>query len=482
MESDEGERRAVGGVAEQMRFSPVCRVGYVERLHRDIRFTNSEDGVSIAFWAIGEGKPLLLLHNLGLSHAELEWNVPSMSSLYSELAKRYRLIRFDPRGSGLSGNPPNLGATTPSGVQVGMSSHEMCLDVEAVLAECSLSSVALMAISVLGPIGIEFTAKHPEMVTELILYDSMADIASSHIVPLIKAEKAVLEVQREIGQRLPYKAWEENAGPEDAGKVADIFQTNAARVTTAPVHFQLEWNAESLLGQLTTPVLIMCSRRNPQFGDGLLTDSRRLAAGISDSQLRVIDGTFTPYFADQEQVLNAIDGFLKPEDTPERLSGFRTVVFTDIVDSTKFMARVGDHEGREAMRTVEQLVSELADQHGGRVIKNLGDGSLVSFSSNTAALRFAIELQSQTDPDSLQLRVGMAAGEPIEEGGDIHGAVVAYASRVADIGDAGEIIASDSVRQLAMGKGFTFTPMGEHDLKGFEEPATVWTVTASDNE
>ena len=111
------------------------------------------------------------------------------------------------------------------------------------------------------------------------------------------------------------------------------------------------------------------------------------------------------------------------------------------------------------------------------MVKNLGDGSLVSFGSNTAALHFALEVQAETDSDSLQLRIGMAAGEPIEEGGDIHGAVVAYASRVADLGGAGEIVASDAVRQLAMGKGFEFTPMGQFDLKGFDEPANVWRVS-----
>ena len=71
----------------------------------------------------------------------------------------------------------------------------------------------------------------------------------------------------------------------------------------------------------------------------------------------------------------------------------------------------------------------------------------------------------------------MAAGEPIQEDGDIHGTVVAQASRIGDLGDAGETIVSDSVRQLAAGKGFTFEPKGEVLLKGFDEPERVWKVT-----
>lgn len=75
------------------------------------------------------------------------------------------------------------------------------------------------------------------------------------------------------------------------------------------------------------------------------------------------------------------------------------------------------------------------------------------------------------------MRVGMAAGESIHEDGDIHGAVVAQASRIAGLGEAGEVIVSDAVRQLALGKGFGFEPRDEAILKGFDEPVKVWRVS-----
>jgi pimeloyl-ACP methyl ester carboxylesterase len=78
----------------------------------------TDDRVDIAFWEIGEGDPIVILNNLGISHAELEWTVPSIASFYTDLAKRYRVIRYDPRGHGLSGEPPGgWGATTSSGGQ-----------------------------------------------------------------------------------------------------------------------------------------------------------------------------------------------------------------------------------------------------------------------------------------------------------------------------------------------------------------------------
>ena len=170
---------------------------------------------------------------------------------------------------------------------------------------------------------------------------------------------------------------------------------------------------------------------------------------------------------------------LQPEEaTVEPISaGFRTVVFTDIVESTEYMLRVGDEQGRTAIRELEQQIATLASGHDGRVVKNLGDGSLISFGSNSSAITFALEVQDKCSDGPLQLRVGMAAGELIQEDGDIHGTVVAQASRIGDLGDAGEVIVSDSVRQLAAGKGFTFEPRGEVLLKGFDEPERVWTVT-----
>jgi class 3 adenylate cyclase len=193
----------------------------------------------------------------------------------------------------------------------------------------------------------------------------------------------------------------------------------------------------------------------------------------------MIDGTWSPYIGDRRDVLDAIDRLLGPKDDTLEVapSGFRTVVFTDIVESTEYVRQVGDEAGRAAIRELETKVASLASDHRGRVIKNLGDGSLISFGSNSSAIAFALEVQEKCIDGPLQLRIGMAAGEPIQEDGDIHGTVVAQASRIGDLGDAGEVIVSDSVRQLAAGKGFDFEPRGEMSLKGFNEPEKVWKAT-----
>ena len=436
----------------------------VVRSHLDIRFTTTEDGATLAYWEVGTGKAVMMIQNFSLTHAELEWEVPAMASLYADMAKRYRLIRFDWRGVGLSGD-------RPAGTRDRDSTGELCRDIEAVAAAVGVDKFALIATSVGGPIAIEYAVKHPEQITQLVLCNAMANVGSSHISDALLAEETLLD--RAFGSRSFLTIWQSFVSEEDREPIARI--ANAWQLREGASTGVLSWDASSLLPQIQTPTLIMSS---PGFWDGAIDDARVLAAAIPGSQLSIIPGTEAPYWSDRTMTIDALSRFLGPGDVqPESPGGFRTVVFTDVVDSTRFLSEVGDQEGRQTIRQVEQFVSEVASRHGGRVIKNLGDGSLVAFGSNTAALRFAVEIQTERDPTSLQLRVGLAAGEPIDEAGDIHGAVVALASRIAGLGGAGEITVSDTVRQLAMGKGFDFSPMGQFELKGFEEPATVWKVS-----
>ena len=281
---------------------------------------------------------------------------------------------------------------------------------------------------------------------------------------------------------MPVTMWDRVAPADELDQWAALERVNRrVGVSLTPTTLAMgEWDASSALGSVETPTLILASR-NPHFD--FLGEARKLAAGIPSSQLRIVDGRLVPYVADRAAVFDAIASLLGTATTPDAeksmsdTSDFRTVVFTDVVGSTEFIQRVGDEQGRAAMRSVERLVVEAAGDHGGTVIKHLGDGSLISFGSNSSALAFAVALQHQIETEPLQIRVGMAAGEPIQEDGDIHGAVVSQASRVADLGTAGQIMVADSVHQLALGKGYTFEPAGDVSLKGFNQPTKVWKVS-----
>ncbi len=169
-----------------------------------------------------------------------------------------------------------------------------------------------------------------------------------------------------------------------------------------------------------------------------------------------------------------------PPATPIADSAFRTIVFTDIVGSTPMTQRLGDRAMMELLREHDEIVRSALKQHDGREIKHTGDGIMACFQSVTNALQSTIDVQralhernKERGEDAIGLRVGLSAGEPVEDSGDLFGSVVQMARRVCDAGEAGSILTSNVVRELAMGKGFTFNDRGEAQLKGFADPVRL---------
>jgi class 3 adenylate cyclase len=144
------------------------------------------------------------------------------------------------------------------------------------------------------------------------------------------------------------------------------------------------------------------------------------------------------------------------------------------------MRRLGDEAGRAVLREHEELTRDVLKRHGGDEVKTMGDGFMASFNSVTAAVECAVALQrafaGRESVEPLHVRVGLNAGEPIEEGGDLFGATVILASRIAAKADGGEVLVADTVRGLCSGKGFLFADRGEFVAKGFEEPVRLYEV------
>ena len=171
-------------------------------------------------------------------------------------------------------------------------------------------------------------------------------------------------------------------------------------------------------------------------------------------------------------------GTKKPESVEP--GAFRTVLFTDLVGHTQMMSRLGDERGRDVLREHERIVREALAAHGGTEVKTMGDGFMASFGSVTKAVECAIALQlafaDREGDEPLSIRVGINAGEPIEEDGDLFGATVILASRIAAKAEGGEILVADTVRGLCSGKGFLFADRGEFVAKGFEDPVRLFEV------
>lgn len=160
-------------------------------------------------------------------------------------------------------------------------------------------------------------------------------------------------------------------------------------------------------------------------------------------------------------------------------TAFRTILFTDIEGSTSLTQRLGDARAMAVLRRHDEIVRAALRRTGGSEVKHTGDGLMGSFRSVTGSLEAAIEIQQglaavdATDAGPIRARIGIAAGEPVTERGDLFGAAVQLAARLCQRATPGSILVSGSVRDLALGKGFTFGKPARLRLKGFDEPATA---------
>ncbi|HUE40945.1 MAG TPA: nickel-binding protein [Chthoniobacterales bacterium] len=174
----------------------------------------------------------------------------------------------------------------------------------------------------------------------------------------------------------------------------------------------------------------------------------------------------------------------------DRDPGIRTILFTDIVGSTALTRRVGDEAAMELLAVHDKIVRDALAGLGGREIKHLGDGIMASFVSAASAVKCASRVQREVAKHcrekadrSFQIRVGVAAGEPVEHHNDLFGCTVQLAARLCSHADAEQILVSNVVAELCEGKVLAFEDLGAIALKGFDQPvrahAVVWTSEAS---
>lgn len=183
-----------------------------------------------------------------------------------------------------------------------------------------------------------------------------------------------------------------------------------------------------------------------------------------------------------EKVTAAFDAWNKPQ-VAQSAPRIMTILFTDMVGSTLLTQSRGDQAAQEVVRRHNIIVRSALAQFSGREIKHTGDGIMASFASASNGAEAAVTIQRaiaahvRDHPDlPLELRIGMDAGEPIEEDDDLFGTTVQLASRVCATGASGQIMCTNVVRELSAGKGLEFVFRGTQDLKGFKEKIPLYEV------
>lgn len=217
------------------------------------------------------------------------------------------------------------------------------------------------------------------------------------------------------------------------------------------------------------------------------TQVHREAHGLLPNKVIQVEPEMAELFMGKADVNNTGAVVFPGGSANDRDPGIRTILFTDIVDSTSLTRRIGDDAAMELLAVHDSIVRDALVDLGGREIKHLGDGIMASFASAAAAVKCASRVQrevarhSRENKDRLfNVRLGIAAGEPVEHHNDLFGVTVQLAARLCSHAQAQQILVSNVVAELCEGKALPFEDLGEVELKGFDQPVRAHAVDWSE--
>jgi class 3 adenylate cyclase len=423
------------------------------------------DGISIAYQVVGDGPVDLLLSPGFVSHLDLQWADPRLSKFLGRLASFSRLIVYDKPGTGLSDPVPQLPTL-----------EERVADIEAVLDGAGSERVALLGISEGGPTSVLLAAMRPQRITSLILYGTFAVLPTTapedfsaetvkHAKLVSKQLREALEHWGDDGGRL-MEIFGPSAG-EPQGRAFGMFARAAAspRMARALIETLGEIDVRDVLASVRVPTLVL-----HLDGDRAIpvAAGKRLADGIPGARFVTLPGIdHAVWLADFDAIVDEIERFVTgavQHAEPDRV--LASVLFTDIVASTTRAAELGDRAWREVLERHDVLVDRVVSEHGGRVVKHIGDGALSAFDGPAMAMRCAEALNEGVGELGIQLRSGIHTGECEAIGEDLGGLAVHIGARVGAFAAPGEIIVSSTVKELVVGSDMQFSDRGEHELKG----------------
>ena len=427
----------------------------------ETRYVERPDGVNIAYQVFGTGRRDIVFIPGFISHLDLQWTEPRYVALLRWLASLGRVITFDKPGVGCS-DPLPYAPTL----------EERADDVRLVMDAAGSERAVVMGFSEGVSAALMLAATRPERVEQLVLYGGIVT-GNPSAEQLAQLEMTPEEAERRwarIEQAL--RAWGTGRtvdllSPSVSGPVERrfwaLFERAAAspRMARALIETVRGLDVTPLLASVTTPALIV--HNVDDFAP--VANGRLLAKMLPDAQYAEMPGADHAFWlADPKPVMAEVERFLTgAAAAPEPDRVLATILFTDVVGSTQRAAELGDARWREELERHEALVRREAAAARGRVVKSMGDGHLCAFDGPARAIRTA---QRVIEAAELPLRAGVHTGECEAIGDDLGGLAVHIGARVGALAGPGEVLVSNTVKDLVVGAGFPFTDRGEHELKG----------------
>lgn len=439
----------------------------------DVRYTAGDPAIAYEVVGDGGGIDVLTIAPI-LTHLEISWEEPRLAAATSRLAGLGRIIRFDRRGCGMS--DPATGAWTLA---------DEVDDVIAVLDAAGAAQVAVVGWLAGGSLACLVAAAHPDRVRSLVL-----DTCSPRQTHDVDYTWAPTRAERdrfmgEIGQiygtgeRLARFAPTWAALPGARAWMARLERMTAGPGATRRLFVQLgDIDVRGVLPSIRAPTLVVRRR-----GDARIDRRHSLHAAehIPNARLVETDGTDSMPWGDHaDEWMDLVGEFIAGTAPPPLATrGLATLLFTDIVDSTATLERVGDTAWRTLLERHDAAATAAVGANGGRIVKLLGDGVFARFDAVPDAVAAAQRLLADTAGLGVDVRAGVHLGDCELVGEDLAGRTVHEAARIAALAGPGELLVSDAAHGLLPGAGIATTDRGRHVLKGFSGTTRLWAVTAA---
>jgi class 3 adenylate cyclase len=432
----------------------------------EIRYARSGD-VHIAYQTWGTG-PNLVFSPPFAQNVETVWADPSgvFTHYLDRLGSFARVTHFDKRGTGLSDRVTGF-----------HSIEERIDDIRAVMDAAGVERASLAGISEGGPMAMLFTAMHPERVDKLVLIGTAARFTRTEDYPYGSTIDQFDAFTGAVSDRwaTPDSIVATFFAPTLAAQPgSERWITSYERSCASPGAVRDLWlfireiDVRDVLSTIQAPTLVI-HRTGDRVVD--VDHGRFLAEKIANARYVELPGLdHVPWAGDVDMLLDHVQEFLTGEArrAPEVNRVLATVLFTDIVDSTRRASELGDAAWRRILDRHDDLLRRELARHGGTEVKTMGDGFLAVFDTPSRGVRAAQAMVSATADEGVSIRAGLHAGEIERRGDDIAGLAVHVAARVAAIAGAGDTLVSSTVRDLVLGSEFSFVERGPHALKGVD--------------
>jgi pimeloyl-ACP methyl ester carboxylesterase len=428
--------------------------------------------VNIAYQVVGEG-PLDLVYVPGfVSHLDIDWDEPRSEHFLRRLASFSRLIRFDKRGTGLSDRPGGL-----PDLETRMD------DVRAVMDAVGSERAALFGYSEGGPMCALFAATYPERTSALVLYGAFvkrSDPDDDYPWAPTWAERVAYadEVER---------TWAEDADVRRVAPTADDamarWWATRAHAAASPgaardlILMNSQVDVRHVLPSISVPTLVL--HRTGDL-DTNVEEGRSIAERIPGARFVELAGVDHIPWIDPDQIVDEIEEFLTGvRRGPEPNRVLATVVFTDIVGASARAAEIGDRAWGELLQAHHSEVRRQLGRFGGNEVDTAGDGFFAAFDGPARAIRCASAIRDAVRPLGLEIRAGVHTGECERVDGKFGGIAVHTGARVAAKAGGGEVLVSQTVKDLVAGSGIEFEERGTHELKGVPGEWRLYSVAST---